>query len=182
VLFFREGELLNARVNGKQGTAAAYEIFSWDEVTLSIQNVCSQKDKKIEGDLQAILLEAMRLKDEAGHAEGPEDEAVDEVEVEEVPEVAKPAAPDPVEDIKARLLREVGEKSGVEDIYKDNRWQDFLAKIGKLGSLFGAGDLRLSYLDTGASNGYILISEKDVVVLSVSPKCPRDRIIKALGG
>ncbi|MBW1707509.1 MAG: response regulator, partial [Deltaproteobacteria bacterium] len=71
VLFFRDGELLDARINGLQGVKAAYEIFSWDEVTLSIQNVCPQKEKKIESDLQVVLLEAMRLKDEAAQAEEP---------------------------------------------------------------------------------------------------------------
>ena len=65
VLFFRNGELLDARINGvAKGEEAAYHIFSWDEVTLSIQNSCRCYDKNIEGSLQAILLEAMRLKDE----------------------------------------------------------------------------------------------------------------------
>ena len=65
VLFFRNGELLDARVNGvAKGEEAAYLMFSWDEVTLYIQNSCRCYDKNIEGNLQAILLEAMRLKDE----------------------------------------------------------------------------------------------------------------------
>jgi len=71
VLFFREGELLDARVNGLRGTDAAYKIFAWDEVTLSIQNTCSLEEDKIQSDLQAILLEAMRLKDEVDQEEEP---------------------------------------------------------------------------------------------------------------
>ena len=65
VLFFSDGRLLNARVNGLQGKRAAYEILAWDDVTLSIQNICPHKKNRIEEDLQALLLEAMRLKDEA---------------------------------------------------------------------------------------------------------------------
>ena len=65
VLFFHEGEMLDARIDGRRGEEAAYEIFSWDEVNLSIQNECRQEEKKINRDLNAILLEAMRLKDEA---------------------------------------------------------------------------------------------------------------------
>jgi len=65
VLFFRDGNLLDARVNGSQGIDAAYLIFSWEEVNLSIQNECPKKERKIEGDLQGILIEAMRRKDEA---------------------------------------------------------------------------------------------------------------------
>ena len=52
-----------------QGLDAAYLIFSWEEVTLSIQNECPQKDNKINSDLQPIILEAMRLKDEADDAD-----------------------------------------------------------------------------------------------------------------
>jgi len=65
VLFFQNGELLDARVNGlARGEESAYHIFGWDEVTLCIQNSCRCYEKKIVGDLQTILLEAMRLKDE----------------------------------------------------------------------------------------------------------------------
>ena len=47
-----------------QGKTAAYEIFSWDEVTLSIQNECPPMENRIQSDLQPIILEAMRLRDE----------------------------------------------------------------------------------------------------------------------
>ncbi len=64
VLFFRNGELMDARVNGATGLEAAYTVLSWEEVSLSIQNTCAKQEKLIEGDLQGILLEAMRRKDE----------------------------------------------------------------------------------------------------------------------
>ena len=41
ILFFSDGELLDARVNNMQGQSAAHEIFSWDAVNLSIQNGCA---------------------------------------------------------------------------------------------------------------------------------------------
>jgi CheY-like chemotaxis protein len=64
VLFFKEGELYNARINEVRGKEAAYQILSWEEATLSIQESCALKEKAIQADLQAVLLEAMRLKDE----------------------------------------------------------------------------------------------------------------------
>jgi len=64
VLFFKEGELYNARINELRGKEAAYRILSWEEATLSIQESCALKEKTIQADLQAVLLEAMRLKDE----------------------------------------------------------------------------------------------------------------------
>jgi len=64
VLFFRNGELLDARLNGITGIEAAYAILSWEDVSLSIENQCTKQKKEIEADLQGILLEAMRRKDE----------------------------------------------------------------------------------------------------------------------
>jgi CheY-like chemotaxis protein len=63
-LFFRQGDLYNARVGSRQGKPAAYDILSWSNVSLSIEHDCVFKTKNIDGDLQAILLDAMRSKDE----------------------------------------------------------------------------------------------------------------------
>jgi len=71
-LFFRHGELMNARIGNRQGKEAAYEILSWSNVSLSIEPDCVFQDKKIDGDLQAILLDAMRSKDESLDEEFPE--------------------------------------------------------------------------------------------------------------
>jgi len=64
VLFFREGKLLNARLGTQQGIDAAYVVLSWPDVSLTIQNRCPKNDDLIQEDLQAVLLEAMRLQDE----------------------------------------------------------------------------------------------------------------------
>ncbi|MBS3754141.1 MAG: response regulator [Desulfobacterales bacterium] len=73
-LFFRNGELLNARYGGSQGREAAYEIFSWAGVSVSIENQCPVSEKQLEGELQAILLDAMRTKDESSEDFNPEEE------------------------------------------------------------------------------------------------------------
>jgi CheY-like chemotaxis protein len=72
ILFFHEGELFDARVNNMQGQTAAHEIFSWDAVNLSIQNGCALKENKIQSDLQPLILESMRRKDEDEPEEVPE--------------------------------------------------------------------------------------------------------------
>jgi CheY-like chemotaxis protein len=78
VIFFRDGDIMNARIGDQQGKAAAYEILSWSRVSLSIEHECVFHDKKIDGDLQAILLDSMRSKDEGKDkkrkAESPESE------------------------------------------------------------------------------------------------------------
>jgi hypothetical protein len=67
-----EGELMDARIRNLQNKPAAYKIFSWSKVTLFIEDKCPLSDKRIDGDLQAILFEAMRLKDEAEDGKEPE--------------------------------------------------------------------------------------------------------------
>jgi hypothetical protein len=64
VLFFLEGELMDARLNDVFGLEAAHAILSWDNTTLSVQYACPRKQKRIPGDLQGILLETMRRHDE----------------------------------------------------------------------------------------------------------------------
>jgi len=65
VLFFHKGDLMDARINDRKGIASAYEILAWDNVTISIQDECSITKKKLKGGLKAILLDAVRIKDEA---------------------------------------------------------------------------------------------------------------------
>ena len=100
VLFFKDGELLEARINELQGRDAAYQILAWEEATLSIQESCALTENKVQADLQALLLEAMRLKDET--KEKAEQEVAIEVEEPEIVlelEDEKPA-PDATTEIK----------------------------------------------------------------------------------
>jgi|LGVF01.1.fsa_nt_gb CheY-like chemotaxis protein len=183
VLFFCDGELFDARTDGLKGEAAAYKIFSWDEVNLSIQNECRQKEQKVHRDINAILLEAMRLKDEAGEAEETEEPEVVEEEIEEIEELSEelePETPDPLISIQTRLKKEIGERCGLEDIYQDNSWDGFMAQISRMGAFFDAGKLKLAYLDRSEPNDLILLPGYKTSVLLVNSKCPRDRIITIL--
>jgi len=180
VLFFRDGELLDARINGLQGVKAAYEIFSWDDVTLSIQNVCSQKEKKIKSDLQVVLLEAMRLKDEAVQAEEPKVLTEEKRPVEKAPDQAESQKPDLMKNIRSKVERAIGDRCGMEDIRYDSSWDNLMAQISEIGESFGAGKLKVGYLDIGESNDFILLPGKKTTVISVNPKCPRDRIVQVL--
>ena len=181
VLFFRDGELFDARVGSLQGEAATYKIFSWDEVNLSIQNACPQKEKKIQADLQAILLDAARLKDEADEEtklatvveerEGPEDTSKAE---------QKSEGSDSTEGIKVRLKKQMGTMRGVEAIYHDRSWNGLIGQASRLGRFFNIGELKLAYIDRGEPNDFIVLPGKENTVVSVNPRCPRDKIMKTI--
>lgn len=116
VLFFKEGELLDARTDGLYGIKAAYKILAWDEATLSIQEACSLEKNKIHADLQAVLLEAMRLKDE-GSKEEKLELAVDMEEgtMEIVVEEEEPGPADTVE-----MEEKISKKPKLGDAYQAN--------------------------------------------------------------
>ena len=171
VLFFQDGELLDARVNNLQGKPAAYKIFSWEEVNISIQNVCPEMENKIESDLQPLILEAARLRDEKGKEKK---EVVEEVKTKEV------ETSDTVGDIKKIIQNQVGSKCHLEDIYIDPSMNDWGLQISNVGEFFGMGKLKVCYLEKGEVNDTILLPGKNTTVISVGPKCPKDKIIQAL--
>lgn len=180
VLFFRSGELLDAKIDGLQGESAAYEIFSWDETTISIQNSCGLDKKKITRDLQAILLEAMRLKDEAAYRQEPVIEEREKNGAEEVPEIAELERSVSINTIRDKLKDEIGGNFGLEDIYEDSSWDGLVAQMSRIGVFFNAGKIKISYIDRGESNDFILLPGKRTTVLSVNPRCPKDKIIQVL--
>ncbi|MDI6798003.1 MAG: DUF4388 domain-containing protein [Desulfatibacillaceae bacterium] len=79
VLFFKDGALLDARIRNLAGAEAAYAIFTWDEVSLSIQNGCPPREAAIEQNAQGLLLEAMRRKDETGRHAGTGEDSGEEL-------------------------------------------------------------------------------------------------------
>ncbi len=66
ILFFKNGELIQAHTEGKKGLDAALEIASWSEVHLEFRNFCKTNKRTINTPLAFILLEATRKKDEEG--------------------------------------------------------------------------------------------------------------------
>ena len=146
VLFFQSGELMDARIKDVKGITAAYEIFSWEKVTLSIQDACVVKKKQIKDDLQAILMEAMRLKDEQAEtgldpnpveaAEAVELEFADEEIALETIEAgggsAGPAEPPRIDPLQEKMSRLGSEKKYLKDITRDKRWDALLTELTRL--------------------------------------------------
>lgn len=178
VLFFRKGELLDARINGLKGEEAAYEIFSWDEVSIAIQNACRVKVRRLHNDLQAILLEAMRLKDEKTHTakQVPKEKAKDSQSV--IRRDNKPLTY--MDQIRSTLRAALGERNGLEDIYRDNNWDGLLVEIARLGTFFDAGEFMVGYVNMGKPHDFVLLPGKETTVLTVNRNSPRDRLIEVL--
>lgn len=72
VMYFRDGDLLDATAMGQSGSDAAYAIVSWSGVEIEIENSCPVTEGKIPESLGFILLEGCRRKDEADAEQGSE--------------------------------------------------------------------------------------------------------------
>lgn len=187
VLFFREGELLEARTGTQHGEKAVYTILSWDDVLISIQNTCSMKEKKINRDSQAILMDAMRVKDET-QADAEDGLELIEEEEEENKESIQAAVKDSahsdsetnIETVQSHIEYKMGEKSGVLDIYQDDSHDDILYYGHLLGETLSGGSLHLSFIQDTTGGCKFLIPGQNTTVVSVEPNSPREKMIQVL--
>ena len=161
VLFFYNGELFNARSGYRQGEAAAYEIFSWEQTILYIEDGCSIQVKKIHQDLQAILFEAMRLKDEAAehHKTGLFSEDFRQ---------------DALSCIESRMKICPEDIQAVENMKNDQQWDALLQSMYRFGSSLQFGKLQACYIDQGKSLDTVVIPGEETIALSVKKKCFHD--------
>ena len=206
VLFFKEGNLYDARVDQVKGVNAAYIIFTWEDVTLFIRNECSVQTNKINSSLQPIIMKAVGMKDEQvteipGEDEFPESDDQDEddyliEEDDKIEEVQAPTEDVPVQSdgevipefdeepiidrVRNLLLEEIGERCGLEDIYHDNKAEGIVHSISELGTMFNFGTFKVGYIDRGKPTDEVIIPGEPSIVIKVSQKCPQDKILQVL--
>jgi CheY-like chemotaxis protein len=182
VLFFKGGELLNARIRDMHGKEAAYEIFSWDSPSLSIQDTCVLNKKVITEDLQAVLFEAMRLKDEAGLDEN----AFMETPVEKPSPAAKKAdestpAPDTVpRPDPGKPQEQPPKRRGIASVDQSADWDSLMTLAGSLGRSINAGSIKACYIDRGKESGLVLLPGDVTTVVALEKNCPGDVIRRLL--
>jgi CheY-like chemotaxis protein len=194
VLFFREGQLVNARLENLQGNQAAYRILAWDKVTLSIQDTCPIEETRIDGTLQAILFDAMRLKDEGQPDEAPAApqpaQAASPNPIRPSPPAAAPASgkggqdappPSPVEQVRRKIASRLGPVKGLGEIsLEEARWRPLMDQAASLALRFDAGNLKAACLGLGEGVDLILLPAQEVIAVGIDPRQPRERLVKAL--
>lgn len=107
-LYLLEGNLIAARVDDLTGREAAYRIISWDEPIIEIQPPDESKSDEIKQPLMHVLMESLKLKDEAADQAVPD---AGEVKGREAPgkpivKLERAPAPPPVKD-RSGLVRKV---------------------------------------------------------------------------
>lgn len=64
-LCFLRGRLIHAATEDLQGDEAAMKIISWEGSSVEIENICRSKLETVQTGLQFLIMESLRLKDEA---------------------------------------------------------------------------------------------------------------------
>ena len=178
-LFFKEGELFDARYGNVQGVEAAYEIFSWEEVSIAIQNGCPRSGNRIEEDLQAVLLEAMRRKDETAGANEDQESKPETAPVEAAPASSDTDTSD-ADRIRNKIESVLGDRAGLQDVYADATWNSSFSRFDSMARTLGAGRIKLAYMDKGKSFSQILLAADPTIVVEVGSKCPKDKLMALL--
>jgi CheY-like chemotaxis protein len=180
VLFFKKGELVHARTGAREGVDAAHRILAWDDVTLSIQNDCPELNRTILKELQALLLEAMRLKDEAIHQEHQKSKRDDESKKKAL--FVEESSPQRVKGQHAReqIAERLKRKSGIKGVVHDESWARLLDELGHLAAALGLGAIKWCYVDRAQSFDYLIVPGKETTVILLDPVCSRDEIMGEL--
>ena len=195
VVFFKQGKLLDARYGTYGGEKAIVKILSLEQAHIRIQNSCPDLvQPKIGAGLQAILLEAMRLKDEAisDKAENPENTFVELSKRDEIttaspkqPSASKEKAANQKKQRPAKVLhdiqKEIGKGFGLSQVSSDHGWEHTVTLALKIGDLFNAGRLKCGYIQKSENNSNLFIPGSPSAVLRVGQTCPRDRIFRIAG-
>jgi hypothetical protein len=132
------------------------------------------KENKIQSDLQPLILEAMRRKDEE------EPEVVPEGVMEQLEPAAAETPAEKLNRLKARIEAEIGQQCGLEDLYQDALWDNRVEQLSRIGAFFQLENFRLAYIDKGDTNDYILLPGAKTTVITVDPRCPRDKILRVI--
>lgn len=202
ILFVRKGQLIDARTTGSMGHKAVFKILSWEDVTLSIQNDCPQLKDNIQSSLEMVLLESMRRKDEATDkpikapappparpasstrprsATRPTTPSPPPTKKISKPTEKKPTrVPDVLTVLKRKLEQELGDRCGLNDIYKDSSWNDFIDRIKEIESFLDSGKFKVGFINRDKSNDCFLLPGKVTTVISVNSTCMRDKMMTAL--
>jgi CheY-like chemotaxis protein len=201
MLFFREGVLLDARIGELQGLAAAYKVFSWDEVTVFMRNSCTPRENVINNSLQAIIMGALAAKDEAeevstvdgGHfvqapaLSSPADSDGD-IEIDHIGSgnstrtgtAGRPQTSSALEEINAVLQRELESCCELKKLRREQSMDVAIASLNTLGTAAGFGCLKAGVIERDNEVDELLLPDNIPVIVETSRGCSREQLLKVL--
>ena len=198
ILYFIDGQLVDARIGLLRGIEAAYRVFTWERVTVFLRNSCARRENVVASELQPIIMKAAGMRDEAEDVLPGEEKllaVLEEIELESDdsggeytgPERRATAAAAAAEDLSLAGIRgrfEQRLKGGcrLEELFIDKGIGPTLDLLARLGHLEEFGDFQLACLQRGSESGRFLLPGEITAEVRFTEDCHRDRIIGALRG
>ncbi len=173
ILYFHEGQLLDARVGVKHGIDAAYEVFSWDLATIFIRNECEPRENNINSELTPIIMKAVGMKDEAEPQ--PEDSAP-------VPNAGFPGQQEINSAAAAAielLQNTFGKELGLKKCYQDAEVTQAVQHLIEIANKDSYGGFNFALVNH-RSNHQLILSGEPATVLDIVPDCPPGKIVELL--
>jgi len=174
VLFFKNGELLDARLDNTSGLTAAREIISWDDVSISIENSCNLNQRNIQVSLNALILEAMRVKDERPKSQQTTGTETPNLRV--TPDKTNKV----LTSVQAKLKNAFLGRWIPNASYVDNSWGKMIKSIQEISSSLNFGDLKALYLERKRGLPLAIVPDEEIVVLELDSTCSRDKLLRVL--
>jgi DNA-binding NarL/FixJ family response regulator len=176
LMFFSDGVLMEAKTAEKSGQDAALEMLLWDEVDIGIHNYCPVQANRINSSLEALLIEATRLNDEAEiELFDPETENGDNNFDNQADDDDGPEGEIIFFDKICERLR--GRK-GISGVSIDSSWKPLIDFCSDFSALFDYGKLKTCYISQKAPNSdTILIPKSGTIAVSVEKGSIRDLMI-----
>ena len=210
VLYFIDGQLVDARIGEERGIEAAYTAFTWDFVTLFIHNECPPRKNRINSDLQPIIMKAVGMKDESDDPiqDGDDEDmpgrlpspgtGLDNLALpggfpmspalhEDVFDTNKDNAEHPnlsaglyPAEIERLLRQEAGVASGVVAVTCEESMAQAIEQLTRLGVHTGAGAFEMGHIDNSNQFDRILLPGQPATVVKVTKNCPQDKLLDIL--
>jgi CheY-like chemotaxis protein len=163
VLYFAEGELLDARIGEFKGLEATYCLFGWDNVTVFIRNDCPLIDNAINSDLQAIILKAVGLKDEAEELHA------------DLEDQSSPAGR-----LKKLIEEEESVGAPLEILSPDKKIKNVISKLAVLSESSGFDGLQSAFIHNGGNVRTVILPSQQTVVQGAMSPSLSDKIVQLL--
>lgn len=174
ILYFQDGELLDARIGELQGIEAAYKVFSWDLATIFMRNECEPRENTINSELTPIIMKAVGMKDETEDPQ-PEDAVNSPLANHTGQKQTESATAATIESLK----KEIGAELGLKKCYQDAQVTEAVTHLTEIGSKERYGSLSFAYITHDKSHR-IVLSGRPPTVLDITPVCSPEKIIDFL--
>ena len=174
IVYFQDGDLLDARVGELHGIEAAYKIFAWNSATIFMRNECEPRENTINSELTPIIMKAVGMKDESESPE-PEDSSDPPSKFDTEHEQTSPPATARMELMK----NELGVELGLKKCMQDAQITQAVKQLTEISKKKGYGAFDFAYISDNKSHRVVL-SGQPPTVLEIVPKCPPNKIIDLL--